>query len=497
MLILTLLVLQILFLIAAFLYLGKYSPYLFACTSILALILVFVLMNRPLNPEIQISWIVIILLFPILGTLFYLFVDMQIGYRLMNKRLQALIQQTKHYAPSNPDVIRQLQEKEPGMVNLAAYMMEHGNFPMYQNTSVQYFPSGEAKFEELLSQLSQAKHFIFLEYFIISEGYMWGRILKVLEQKVKEGVEVRVMYDGLCAVVLLPYQYPAAMQKLGIQCKMFAPVRVAVSTHYNNRDHRKIVVIDGQTAFTGGVNLSDEYINRRVLHGHWKDTAVMLQGEAVQSFTLMFLQMWNINEKTENYEKYLTISYPQLKDTRGYVMPYGDSPLDDENVGEMVYMDILNRAERYVHIMTPYLILDHEMITALTFAAKRGVDVVLILPHIPDKKFAFALAKNHYPELIRAGVHIYEYTPGFVHAKMFVSDDIKAVVGTINLDYRSLYLHFECATYLYDTPAVLTIEQDMQDTLSKSQQITLLDCKHVRLTTRLLGKFLKLIAPLM
>ena len=301
---------------------------------------------------------------------------------------------------------------------------------------------------------------------------MWEKILEILERKVQAGVEVRVMYDGTCAMFDLPYRYPEELKAKGMQCKMFAPIRPILSTHYNNRDHRKILVIDGKVGFTGGVNIGDEYINRVEKHGHWKDTAVMLKGDAVQGLTMMFLQMWNVTEKEPEYGKYLQKA-EKGSQAKGFVLPYGDSPFDDEPVGETVYMDILNRAKKYVHIMTPYLIIDQSMITALTFAAKRGVDVKLILPHIPDKKFAFALAKSHYKELLKAGVRIYEYTPGFVHAKIFTSDDEKAVVGTINLDYRSLYLHFECAAFLYQVEEIAEIEKDFQRTLEKCQEVTL------------------------
>ena len=229
------------------------------------------------------------------------------------------------------------------------------------------------KFEEMIRQLEQAKEFIFMEYFIVEEGYMWGRILKILEKKVKEGVEVRFMYDGMCSLVLLPYKYPEKLEALGIRCKMFSPIRPALSTRQNNRDHRKILVIDGHTAFTGGINLADEYINRKVRFGHWKDTAVMIKGDAVKSFTLMFLQVWNINERSEDYERYMNRVIPIPKKSSGFVMPYCDSPLDDENVGEQVYLDIINRAERYVHIMTPYLILDYDLINALSLDRKSVV----------------------------------------------------------------------------------------------------------------------------
>ena len=255
-------------------------------------------------------------------------------------------------------------------------------------------------------------------------------------------------------------------------------------------------MIDGKVGFTGGVNIGDEYINRVEKYGHWKDTAVMLTGDAVQGLTMMFLQMWHVSDKKAEYGRYLQTEHLKRQEM-GFVMPYGDSPFDEELIGEMVYMDILNRAKEYVHIMTPYLIIDQQMMTALTYAAKRGVDVKLMLPHIPDKKFAFALAKDHYPELLKAGVKIYEYTPGFVHAKVFTSDDEKAVVGTINLDYRSLYLHFECGAFLYRVQEIARIEEDFQNTLAKCQQITLENYKKGTLFLRMQGWLLKVLAPLM
>lgn len=306
------------------------------------------------------------------------------------------------------------------------------------------------------------------------------------------------MYDGTCTVSLLPHTYPERLKAEGIQCKVFNPIKPALSTTQNNRDHRKIVVIDGHTAFTGGINLADEYINEKERFGHWKDTAVMIKGEAVRGFTWMFLQMWDFDVRDENYEKYLNIEVPEPKEKQsGYVIPYGDSPLDDESVGELVYMDILNTARDYVHIMTPYLILDNEMMTALTYAAKRGVDVKIIMPGIPDKPYAFALAKTYYPELLRAGVKIYQYELGFVHAKVFTSDKSKAVVGTINLDYRSLYLHFECAAFLYKVEAIEKVEEDFQETLNQCKRITMEDYKNEKIITRFGGRMLRLFAPLM
>ena len=284
------------------------------------------------------------------------------------------------------------------------------------------------------------------------------------------------------------------MANLGIKCRGFAPITPFLSTYYNYRDHRKILVIDGKTAFTGGINFADEYINRRERFGHWKDSAVMLKGEAVRSFTLMFLQMWNISEKEPEWDKWLE----PVKSTNcgGFVMPYADCPLDDYRVGENVYIDILNRATSYVHIMTPYLIIDGELENALKYAAQRGIDVKIILPGIPDKKMAFALAKTHYKELTKAGVKLYEYTPGFVHSKIFVSDDEKAVVGTINLDYRSLYHHFECAAYMYRTSCISEIEADFSATLEKCREVTLETIKKEKIFYKISGQILKFVAPL-
>ena len=281
-------------------------------------------------------------------------------------------------------------------------------------------------------------------------------------------------------------------------CKEFGPIVPILSTSQNNRDHRKICVIDGKVAFTGGVNLADEYINKKVRFGHWKDTAIKIEGDAVQSFTMMFLQMWNITERQpEDYAKYLTEKQPGFSRKDGYIIPYGDSPFDHENVGEEVYFHILNHAKKYVHIMTPYLILDNEMIDALTRAAKGGIEVQIIMPHIPDKPYAFYLAKTYYEELIAGGVEIYEYTPGFVHAKVFTSDDDTATVGSINLDYRSLYLHFECGVFIYRNPVVRDIEKDFQETLAKCQKVTMTEVRNRSTFVKIYGQVLRIVAPLM
>lgn len=495
--VLMLIVIQVVLMFLVFDYFRKSVPYFFGGHLVIALALVYVVLNRPSNPAMQLSWVVIIMISPIVGGMLYLYVETHPGQRILENRLEKLYEQTAAYITQDEDIAKKLAERDKGTARLADYIRKHGNFSVYQNTKVTYFPVGEKKFEAMLRELEKAEKFIFLEYFIVEKGYMWTKILDVLRRKVAEGVEVRLMYDGTCAFNYLPYRYPDEIQKMGIQCKMFSPILPILSTHYNNRDHRKILVIDGTVGFTGGVNIGDEYINRRSPFGHWKDTAIMLEGDGVEGLTQMFLQMWNVTEKSEDFGKYLHRGSGDIQEADGFILPFGDSPFDRELIGETVYMDILNRAEEYVHIMSPYLIIDHEMETALCYAAKRGVDVKLILPHIPDKKMPFALAKTHYPQLLKAGVRIFEYTPGFVHAKVFSSDDRKAVVGTINLDYRSLYLHFECGAFLFDLPVIQEIEQDFQKTLADSQEVTMADYRRGSLLQKICGKALKLLAPLM
>jgi len=476
---------------------GDYLTYAWGGGMLMAICVIVHIINRDENPTVKITWILLVAALPIFGTFMYIWTHVDIGHRILHKALEEELQQTKEYIKQDESLEERMKEREKELYDLAHYLKEYGNFTVFDDTETKYLPSGEVYFETMLEELQKAEKFIFMEYFIIEEGYMWGRILDTLHKKVKEGVEVRVMYDGTCAIGKLPYGYPKKMSKLGIKCKMFAPPKPFVSTHYNNRDHRKILVIDGKVGFTGGVNLADEYINKRTLFGHWKDTGLMLKGEGVRTLTLMFMQMWNMNESRKDYEKYLYSSAVQKMQDVGYVIPYGDSPMDDEHVGEMIYMDIINKATSYVHIMTPYLILDGEMLTALCFAAKRGIDVKIILPYIPDKEYAFALAKTHYKQLITSGVEVYEYRPGFVHAKSFVSDDKKAVVGTINLDYRSLYHHFENGVYMYKTPAVLDVEDDFNETLKKCVKINLGILKNEKLSRKIMGRIFKILAPLM
>ena len=491
----SLIALQIVIISAMYLRFEAILPYSRLFFGVFSIVMIAWLYNCEMDSTAKLTWMMIFMISPVPGTILLFLTQRDFGHFAIKKRVEALIKETKTILPHDSGIMDSEELKNSGTDDLRRYVNRTGCFPIYGNTETVYFPSGEAKFEALLKELEAAREFIFMEYFIIDEGYMWGKILEILRKKAEQGVEVRVLYDGMCEMSTLTHDYPERMSKLGIKCKAFSPIMPFLSTYYNYRDHRKILVIDGKSAFNGGINFADEYINRRERFGYWKDTAVMIKGDAVKSFTLMFLQMWNISEKKPEWEKWLKAD-PGKNVGKGYVMPYGDCPLDDDKVGENVYMDILNRATSYVYIMTPYLILDGELENSIKFAAERGIDVRIILPGIPDKKTAFALAKTHYRELIKAGVKLYEYTPGFVHAKVFLSDSEKAVVGTINLDYRSLYHHFECATYMYRTSCIPDIEEDFKDTFKKCRRVTPETIKKESLYYKIMGQVLKFIAPL-
>ena len=496
-LILVLLVIQVLFLFTIFRWFEEFLPHIYGGVVIFNLFMVLYLLNTSMDPTAKITWLVVVMLMPVFGALLFLYTRRNVGHRTLKRRYAQLNVEEDAQLPQPPKVLDALEAEAPAVAALSHYVRQSGCYPVYANTAVQYFPLGEDKFRELLIQLEKAEKFIFLEYFIINEGKMWGEILEILARKAKAGVDVRLLYDGTCELSTLPHDYPQRIEALGIRCKMFAPIKPFVSTHYNYRDHRKILVIDGRVAFNGGINLADEYINAYPKYGHWKDTAVMLEGEAVQSFTRMFLHMWNLDEKEPDFQSFLSLPAQPHPHAEGFVMPYGDCPLDQDKVGEQVYIDLLNRSQRYIYIMTPYLILDSDLENTLKYAAKRGVDVRIMLPGIPDKYIPFALALTHYRSLLDSGVKIYEYTPGFVHAKVFVSDDREAVVGTINLDYRSLYHHFECATYLYQTECIPQIREDFLETQKKCQTITPEIVKNQPFKRKILGFAAKTIAPLM
>lgn len=493
------LILQLSVLLVSFLWLGRYSSLVYAGMSLLGALLLIYLINKEDLPEFKLSWAIIICVLPIVGTILFLFVDKNWGRRGLKREMNRVISGTQEYLRQEEEVAEDISKTDRAAGALAYYLRETAGYPVYRAGKNTYFRLGEEKWQDMLQELEKAKRFIFLEYFIVEPGIMWDSVLEILKRKAAEGVEVRFLYDGMCSLLLLPYDYAGKMEKLGIHTRAFAQIVPILSTHQNNRDHRKILVIDGRVAYTGGVNLADEYINRRKRFGHWKDVAVKITGKAVDSFTVMFLRNWDAPGKQENYTPYLK-RWEQgeaLPKPEGFVIPYGDGPNSRENVAEKVYLDILNTAADYVHIMTPYLIPDSTFLMMLKYSAQRGVSVKLILPHIPDKRYAFAIARTYYPTLLAAGVELYEYTPGFVHAKIFTSDDCKAVVGTVNLDYRSLYHHFECGAYFYRNSVVAEVEADFAATLEKCRRVTMEYYKSIPLHSRAIGHICRLFAPLM
>ena len=476
--------------------LNNYFIYFYAFSVLLSLLLTLRIINNKSNPAFKIAWLIPILLFPVLGGLVYLvFGSDRTGKYIRNK--MGRIEKEMQDGISKANERSGIEKMPPDVVNQSHYISNSAHCPPYKNTTVEYLPMGEVKFERMVQELKKAKRYIFMEYFIIQEGTMWNTILDVLEEKAKEGVDVRVIYDDMGCILTLPTGYEKTLREKGIQCQIFNPFIPILSSHFNTRDHRKICVIDGNVGFTGGINLADEYINGYEKHGHWKDTAILLKGEAVFSLTTMFLSMWDylIKKEGEDYAAYYPDSW--VENAQGIVQPFADNPLDDEAVGETVYLNLINKAKRYVYITTPYLILSNEMVTAMNTAAKSGVDVRIITPHVPDKWYVHAVSRSYYEMLVEAGVKIYEYTPGFVHAKTFVVDDEYAVVGTINLDYRSLYLHFECAAWMYKASCVTDVRDDFLKTQQMSQEITLEECRNISIPRRLGRSVLRVLAPLM
>ena len=454
--------------------------------------------NTDQNAAYKLVWLIPLLVLPVFTTVVYIVLANQPQKRRVRNLYAKKTASTRPFLKTDQELMQELREKDPELWRLAKYIDDHAQYPAYRGGGTEYFPLGENKFARMKEKLREAKDFIFLEYFIIDDGEMWGEILDILVERSKAGGEVRVLCDGMGSQFTLPGKDIKTMKKAGIRFQIFNRFRPLISTIQNNRDHRKILVIDGKTAFTGGINLADEYINRRIRFGHWKDTAVMVEGDPVWSFTMLFLQMWEvISGETADYEMYKA---PPAEPGKGIVIPYGDSPLDQEEVGKLVYMDILNTAKDYVYITTPYFIPDDEMLTALELAAKSGVDVRMITPHIPDKWYVHCITRSYYRDLLRIGVRVFEYQPGFVHAKNFLADDRRAVVGTINLDYRSLYLHFECAAFMYETECIGDIRRDFDELFgdeAKCREITVEDVRGIGFWSRFASVILRIFAPLL
>lgn len=491
-------------------FLNPYLKYFVNGFDILSFIFIIFLVNNNSKPEFKLAWMIPVAVVPVFGILFYIFFKKNVGMTGLQKSLAISSQKMKESLTVEPEVSVNVQQT-PQIKDIAWYLQNTGGFPSYENFAATYFPSGETMYKDLLVELEKAKQFIFIEFFIIGMGKVWNSILEILIKRARKGVEVRVMYDGIGSMMLLPSGYPEYLGTLGIKAKVYAPLVPLLSTHQNNRDHRKIIVIDGRVAYTGGLNLEDEYMNfRHTRFKYWKDTSIKIEGNAVKSFSAMFLQTWNLNKrKKDDWNLYVNASsqkfnfpvlatnFPTNARTGGFVIPYGDDGLNNEDIAESVYRDILNKARWYVHITSPYVILDNDLETAITFAVKRGVEVSILVPAKADHFITFCIGRTFIKTLIDKGVHVYEYMPGFIHAKMFVSDGERAVVGSINLDYRSLFHHFECAAYLYGNPVIRDIEDDFKLTRKNCREITKEEYKKIPVYQRIIGRVARMFAPLL
>ncbi len=485
---------QIAVIVLPTIWLEQHYAYFYLVSEVIAVLIILYLLKSDINPLYKIPWIILLLVVPVFGCLVYFVYGRMHFAKSEIKRAGECIEEYKAAINSRSNSNALLKELDPDIAVQTEYLYRYADAPVYTNTTTRYFPLGDDMFPVLIEELKNAEHFIFMEFFIIEEGVMLDSIVEILEKKVEEGLDVRFMYDSFGSILRAPADMVRRLEKKGIRCYEFNSFKSAFDSRYNNRDHRKICVIDGSVGFTGGFNLADEYINQKVVYGHWKDTAIMIKGDAVWSLTAMFLALWDSSKREmDDYQQYIPSAKFTYND--GFVAPYTDYPLDGEPVGKNVYLNMITRADKYVYIMTPYLVLDTVIMSALENAAKNGVDVRIIMPGIPDKKVVYMLSQSFYDVLLKAGVKIYEYTPGFVHAKVFLSDDTTAVVGTINLDYRSLAHHFEDAIWIYKTSSIADIKADFMDTMSKSEEVPK-EGRKESVLRRILIPILRLFAPL-
>lgn len=474
----------------------KWIPFFLSAISICVGIHVI---NELGKPGFKMTWLFTVLIFPVFGGLLYLLATRQASGAYVRRRLCKARAEATGRFEKDAQLLSTAAHAYPACATQQRYLQSFAGFPIYQNTAAVYYPSGESFYDALLADLQQAERYIFLEFFIIEEGVMWNSILEVLRKKAEAGLDVRLMFDDMGCFLTLPKEYPKYLESMGIKCQVFSPFTPVLSVLQNNRDHRKIASIDGKVAFTGGANLADEYINAYDKHGRWRDAAIRLSGDAAWSLTLIFLELWRFaSSSDEDCFAYRPAPSPfsPSYEAGTFVQPYADNPLDNENVSEHVYMQIIQNARDYVYISTPYLIIDDTMISALTLAAKSGVDVRILTPQRWDKRLVHITTRSYYRELIKAGVKIYEYKDGFNHAKTFVSDDRVATVGTVNLDYRSLYLHYECGVAVYGGSVVAAVRDDFLRVLSECVRITPQSCA-VSTPKRLFQDILRIFAPLM
>lgn len=473
----------------------------------ISIIIGIIIVNSKSSPSYKITWLFFMLIFPIPVAIFYLlFANKKFSKREYKKLAPSLksLNSAMSSEISGGMLDKIDRNKDPDAYNIAKYLKDYSLNNIYSDTEVTYFAWGEDAFPIMKEKLRLAKHYIFMEYFIIAPGRMWEEILDILIDKVKEGVDVRLLYDDLGCVSTLPKNYAKTLSKYGIKCHVVSPLKPFLDIRMNNRDHRKIMVIDGHTGFTGGINIADEYINEKLRFGKWKDNQIMLEGEAVFGLTALFISTWiriTNDNRAINFLNYLPMKYAYeatpFKHSSGLVQPYGSLPYTFETVGQNVYVNLCLKAKKYLYITTPYLILDDQMQGAIMQASKNGVKVKLLIPAIPDKKIVYQLSRSYAVNLIKVGVEVYEYTPGFVHAKTFLVDGVMGTVGTINLDYRSLYLHMENGTFLYKCDCLKDIERDMEETFRVSKRITKEDVNNISIFRKFLWALLKVFAPLM
>ena len=468
--------LEIMIYIARFRFVRDKAGWVEVILHIAAVVIVMHIIRTSRHLSSDMMWLVLIMIAPVPGTAIFLICSADM---IRNKTYRSNVKEQKKavtYLHQDIQVTEELQENYPARRSSLFFIPSSG-YPFYRNQGYDYYPLGDIGWKVMLEEMKKAERYIFMEYFIIEEGEMFNSMLEILEQKFREGVECRVMYDDMGSIDTIPSSYARKLEAKGIKDVSFNRITPIINVIMNHRDHRKILVIDGKTAFTGGINLADEYINVKVIHGHWKDNVVRIQGEAVWSLLVTFLTNWYAlrHEDTDyNVFRPVGMNFPVQQ---GYIAPYADTPLDQDLTAQSIYEDILNSANDYVYIMTPYLIIDSEMINTLIHTARKGVDVRIIMPGVPDKKIVWDIGRSYYPQLLEAGVKIYEYEPGFVHAKVFLSDDICATVGSINLDYRSLYLHFENGTFMIGADTIRDIRRDFEETFEKCRQIHLDDLK--------------------
>lgn len=494
------LVLEIGLLVLFFFRLNQYFRWFRLITFIVGLLLVLVIYGQHKTSAMKMPWIILIMAAPVLGITLYFLIGLNGSTRKMRNRyekIDALLFPVLH---GRKETLEALEQRDPDAGAIADYINHYAHYPVWQNTDVTYYNDAADGLEAQLRDLKRAEQFIFMEYHAIEDKESWHRIEEVLVDRVHAGVEVRVFYDDMGSIGFINTDFTKKMERLGIQCRVFNPFAPGLNIFLNNRDHRKITVIDNKIGFTGGYNLANEYFNLTHPYGMWKDTGIRLEGDAVQSLTLTFLEMWNAVRDTDkddpNAARFIT-QYDYHAAQHGFVQPYADSPMDDEHVGENVYISMADKADRYCYFITPYLIITDEMNHALGLAAKRGVDVRIITPGIPDKKLVYRVTRSFYNGLVRNGVRIYEWTPGFCHAKMSIADDKMATCGTINLDYRSLYHHFENGCFLYDCDAVHKMKEDFDQMFTECREVTAYYRSERSNGRRLLDLFLRLFAELM